>query len=171
MTHEYWSMIIKTLMRNMLLSLGSLLTAFRGRVLGYALKLQSAELSVPTATESIPLSNRATTPKTESKPASASSPPSTNSTSEKFTKDEQGRQNIHYTSVDEFLHDLARGKVPASAVTLEQWLIAHAYVILNNNVPRIEKKIMVDGNLYIMEFAMTGISYSEHVDNIRRRDH
>lgn len=156
MTREYLSTIIKNLTRSTLIFLASLLTAIRGLALSYALKLGSAELSVPTATDSIPSSNKTTMTSEPSRKPSESSPPVT---------------NLVYNTPDAFLHDFQRGKIPASAVNMEQWLLAHAWIMVDSGQPTLTKEILVEGNMYEMTFRMKSIMYAERAHNIVRRQH
>lgn len=153
---------LSTITRNLMIrsatSLISLLTAIRGHLLSFVLKCGNAELSVRTVIESTRSNNKATTPSKPSKPPSESLPPVTNSSSD--------FDGYHYKDAGEFLHDLQRGKIPMRAVTMEQFLLAHAWIAVDNNSPRIKQKMMINGGIYDMMFQIQSVKYPEEGRNL-----
>lgn len=157
MTLENLNTTIKSLAIKSVTSLISLLMAIHGRLLSWLLKLKSAELSAPVATESTPSSSKDTTPPKPSNPPSENLPPDSNSTSD-------APKNViqyHYTDPNEFLHDLQRGKLPLRAVTMEQFLLAHAWIAVDNNTPHINKHVMISGGIYDVRMQIASVKYPE----------
>ena len=68
--------------------------------------------------------------------------------------------SLVYDTAEAFLHDFQRGKIPAYAVNLEQWLVAHASIMVDSRPPLIRKKIMAHGNVYEFTMELTSIMYS-----------
>lgn len=79
--------------------------------------------------------------------------------------------DLVYNTAESFLHDFQRGLIPARAVNLEQWMTAHAWIMVDSGQPVLTKNVMVEGNVYEMTFSLKSIMYSERAHNIVRRRH
>ncbi len=157
MTRENLSTIIRTAMIKSATSLISFLTVIRGHLLSWLLKSANAELSVRTVIGSTQSSNKDTTPsKTSSEPLD-SLPPVTNSSC---------NQEMTYTDPNSFLHDIQRGVLPLRAVTMEQFLLAHSWIAVDNNSPQIRKHVMINGNLYDVRMQIASVKYPEEGNNL-----
>lgn len=76
-----------------------------------------------------------------------------------------------YNNPHDFLHDLQRGKIPLNAVSMEQWLLAHAWVMVDANTPLISKNVMVNGGVFETRLQVTSVAYPEKADGIVGRTH
>jgi hypothetical protein len=149
-------MIIRTRLKRTTLSLDLYLTDILGRLRPSSTKLPSAESYAPIVTASTPSSSKVTTPKRESEPPSKTSPPTT---------------ELVYNRPEDFLHDLYHNKIPYAAVNLEQFLVAHAWVMVTDNPPTLRRNVMVDGNVYEVTFGVRAVSFSEKASTIMGERH
>lgn len=76
-----------------------------------------------------------------------------------------------YDSASEFLHDLGRGKIPLSAVSLEQWLLAHAWVMVDSGTPVIKKDVSINGAVFETKLQVRAVAYAEKAEGIVGREH
>lgn len=71
-----------------------------------------------------------------------------------------------YTDPNSFLHDIQRGVLPLRAVTMEQFLLAHSWIAVDNNSPQIRKHVMINGNLYDVRMQIASVKYPEEGNNL-----
>lgn len=151
-----WNMITKTLPRKSATSLASLLMGMVGRLVRFEQKFVNAESSAQTATESTPSSNKDTTRTKTFKSKLGSSP--------------QGI-SLTYDNPHEFLHDVTRGELHPRNVTLEQWLIASSYAMIDQKLPDLELALVLGGNVFSLHHCIHSVHFPNLVKPIMENKH
>lgn len=154
--HEFWSMTIKTQARKTALSVASLLMGIAGRLDAFGQRSENVESSVQTATVNIPSSSKDTTPKRKFSGSSELS---------------QDGINLTYNSPHDFLYDVARGILHPSEITLEQWLIANGYAMIDSKLPDLEAQVMIGGQLFGLHHCIKSVHYPNHARPLMEIEH
>lgn len=76
-----------------------------------------------------------------------------------------------YDNPHDFLHDVVHGKIPLAAVSLEQWLIAQGYAMIDHKLPQMYANLMVGGQLFVMHHCVESIHYPNMVKPIVENKH
>lgn len=75
-------------------------------------------------------------------------------------------REVVYSEPGAFLHDLHHGKIPLSAVNMEQYLLAHAWTAVDGGSPKIRAHIMVNGGLYDVHMQVAAVRFPEKGQNL-----
>lgn len=153
MIPDTWSTTIRNRKRKLAVSLGLSLMALAGRLVVSGKRLENAESFAPTATENTPSSNRDTT-RTKTFKGNL----------------EFSRQGISltYDNPHDFLHDVVNGNLHPRNVTLEQWLIAHSYAMIDQKLPHLHTNVMVGGQLFGLHHCIESIHYPTTVSSMEQ---
>lgn len=86
---------------------------------------------------------------------------------------ESSRQGLSltYDNPHDFLHDVVRGNIHPKHVTLEQWLVAHGYAMIDQKLPHLHTGIMVGGQQYVLHHCIESIHYPNLVRPLQEHDH
>lgn len=76
-----------------------------------------------------------------------------------------------YDNPHDFLHDVVRGVIHPSQVSLEQWLVSHAYAMIDQKLPQLYTSIMVSGQQFGLHHCIESIHYPSTVSSIVEREH
>jgi hypothetical protein len=155
-TQENSSTTTKTVMTRSIRYLASLLRGIAGVLLYLDLRYGSAEFYAQIVTESTPLSARDTMPTTPLNKSSETSPKPTD-----FT----------YSNAHEFLNDIVNQRIPVSAVSLEQYLLAVLVATMDSDTPKTEFLISLNGNLFTMFHDVKAITYANNATAIQGAVH
>lgn len=153
---ESWSMTIRNLSTNIVTWVGLSLMALGGRVLRSSEKSKSAESSAPTATASTPSSSRGTT--------------RTKTFRGNLERSAQGL-SLTYDNPHDFLHDVVHGKIHPRDVSLEQWLVAHGFAMIDQKLPQLHTGLMIGGQQFMLHHCIESIHYPNMVRPLQEHDH
>jgi hypothetical protein len=149
-------MTIETLLRKVAILLGLSLMATGGRLVRYGVKSESVESFVQTVIENTQSSSKDTTSKKKYSGKLEFSPRGT---------------DLTYENPHDFLHDVSRGVLSPAEVTLEQWLIASGYAMIDQKLPDLEMVLMARGQVFGLHHCIQSINYPNLVKPIMENQH
>ena len=79
--------------------------------------------------------------------------------------------SLNYDNPHDFLHDVTRGVIPPDTVTLEQWLVAHAFAMLDNKLPDMHTSLMIGGQMFGMHHCIQSIHFPNKVRPLMENEH
>lgn len=153
MIREFLNTTIRTRLRKLAVSLGLSLMGLAGRLADYEKKSESVESSAPTVTENTPSSNRDTTRTRTFRGNLESSP--------------QGI-NLTYDNPHDFLHDVVQGNIHPREISLEQWLIANGYAMIDQKLPQMNTRLMIGGQLFGMHHCIESVHYPTTIESMEQ---
>lgn len=133
MTRESSNTTIKTHQLRLVRSLVLYLTAIRGRLLLYALKLASAESSALTAIESILLNSKVTMLQRNSSEQLGSL---------------QHASTLRSKHPHEFINDVINGKTALKDVSMETWIQNTVMAMITQQQPHLDIEVPYGGGMY-----------------------
>lgn len=152
----FWSTTIRNLMRGISTSLALLLMGIVGRLVHYVAKSESVESSAQTATENTQLSNKDIIGKTKFKENSESLPHAL---------------SLTYDDPHKFLRDVVKGELALSNVTLEQWLIASSYAMIDKEIEDLEMALVVGGQVFSVHHCIQAVYFPNPVKPLMENKH
>jgi hypothetical protein len=64
-----------------------------------------------------------------------------------------------YDNPHDFLYDVCHGNIHPGDVSLEQWLIAHGYAMLDQRLPQLHTGVMVGGQQYVLHHCIESVTF------------
>lgn len=83
----------------------------------------------------------------------------------------QGVTNLTYDNPHDFLFDVVNGNIHPRNVSLEQWLIAHGYAMIDQRLPHLNTHIMIGGQMFGLHHCIESIHYPSLIKPIVENQH